>query len=91
MADLCCKGSIIAQDIYSKPFIDGETSFAVKKQSNIMAKMGEPWKFGLDMSDKPREVVEAFLNECGLELSVYKQFGVKLGLEPYYCIVESHL
>lgn len=56
-----------------------------------MAKMGEPWKFGLDMSDKPREVVEAFLNECGLELSVYKQFGVKLGLEPYYCIVESHL
>ncbi len=73
------------------PLLMVKLHLLLKKQSNIMAKMGEPWKFGLDMSDKPREVVEAFLNECGLELSVYKQFGVKLGLEPYYCIVESHL
>ena len=51
MSDLCAKGSIIAQDFYSKAFITGETSIAVKKGLKMLEKMGEPWVYGIDMSE----------------------------------------
>jgi methyltransferase (TIGR00027 family) len=89
MADLCVDGSIIAQDFYSKTFILGETSKTVKSQMNMMEKMGEPWKFGIDMSSNPEAAVETFLEECGLKLTEYNQFGEKLDIEPFYCIVEA--
>ena len=54
-----------------------------------MAKMGEPWTFGIDMSDNPKEAVESFLNECGLTTICCTQFGEKLDIEPFYCIVET--
>jgi methyltransferase (TIGR00027 family) len=89
MADLCVDGSIIAQDFYSKAFISGETSKIVKRSSSMIEKMGEPWKFGLDMSNDPKVAVESFLKECGLKMTEYIQFSEKLDIEPFYCIVEA--
>lgn len=89
MTDLCVAGSIIAQDFYSKEFILGKTSRAVKKSLRLLQKMGEPWMFGLDMSNNPKVSVELLIEECGLELTHYIQFGEKLEIEPYYCIVEA--
>jgi len=89
MADLCVDGSIIAQDFYSKAFSLGEYSKIVKRQMSIIEKMGEPWKFGIDMSNDPNAAVESFLKECGLKMTEYTQFSEKLDIEPFYCIVEA--
>ncbi len=55
----------------------------------MIEKMGEPSKFGIDMSDDPKAAVESFLKECGLKMTEYIQFGEKLDIEPFYCIVEA--
>ena len=89
MADLCTDGSIIAQDFYSKAFISGETSKLVKRSMRIIEKMGEPWKFGIDMSNDPKAAVESYLKECGLKTTEHIQFSEKLDIEPFYCIVEA--
>jgi methyltransferase (TIGR00027 family) len=89
MAELCVNGSIIVQDLYSKAYISGEISKTVKRSSRMMEKMGEPWKFGIDMSNDPKAAVESFLKECGLKLTEFNLFGEKLDIEPFYCIVES--
>jgi len=89
MADLCVDGSIIAQDFYSKAFALGEYSRIAKRNMSMIERMGEPWKFGIDMSNDPNAAVESFLKECGLKMTEYIQFGEKLDIEPFYCIVEA--
>ena len=89
MADLCVDGSIIAQDFYSKAFSLGETSRIVKRNMSLIERMGEPWKFGIDMSNEPTTAIESFLKECGLKIIEINQFGEKLDIEPFYCIVEA--
>ena len=89
MADLCTDGSIIAQDFYSTAFMSGEISKLATRNMNLIAKMGEPWKFTIDMSNDPKVAVESFLKECGLKMTEYIQFGEKLDIEPFYCIVEA--
>jgi methyltransferase (TIGR00027 family) len=89
MADLCVDGSVIAQDFYSEAYSRGEYSFIAKRNMSLIESMGEPAKFGIDMSDDPKTAVESFLNECGLEMTDYIQFGEKLDIEPFYCIVEA--
>ena len=89
MADLCVVGSIIAQDFYSKAYSLGDYSFIAKKNMSLIESMGEPAKFGIDMSDDPKAAVESFLKECGLKMTEYIQFGEKLDIEPLYCIVEA--
>ena len=89
MADLCVAGSIIAQDFYSKSFMSGEISKMAAKNMSIIEKMGEPWKFTIDMSNDPKASIGSFLKECGLEMTKYTQFGEKLNIEPFYCIVEA--
>ncbi len=89
MADLCVDGSIIAQDFYSQAFASGEYSKEAKRFMSIIEKMGEPPKFGIDMSDDPKAAVESFLKDCGLNMTEYIQFGEKLDIEPFYCIVEA--
>ena len=89
MADLCVDGSIIAQDFYSKAFSSGEYSKTAKRFMGIIERMGEPPKFGIDMSDDPKAAVKSFLKECGLKMTKYTQFGEKLDIEPFYCIVEA--
>jgi len=89
MADLCVDGSIIAQDFYSKAFVLGEYSIIAKRQNSMIEKMGEPLKFGIDMSNDPKAAIESFLKECGLKMTEFNQFGEKLNIEPFYCIVEA--
>lgn len=89
MADLCVDGSVIVQDLYSESYISGEYSFLAKRNMRLIEKMGEPAKFGIDMSNNPKAAVESFLQECGLGMKNYIQFGEKLDIEPFYCIVES--
>lgn len=89
MVDLCADGSVVAQDFYSKAFISGEISSIVRRNSNLIKKMGEPWKFGIDMSNDPKEAVNSFLQLCGFKMTDYIQFGEKTDIEPYYCIVEA--
>jgi methyltransferase (TIGR00027 family) len=89
MADLCVDGSVIAQDFYSKAYILGEISKTVNRSSRMIEKMGEPWKFGIDMSNDPKAALESFLKECGLKITEINQFGEKLDIEPFYCIVEA--
>ena len=55
----------------------------------VIEKMGEPWIFGIDMSENPKAEVESFLKECGLDMTEFIQFGEKLDIEPFYCIVEA--
>ena len=89
MADLCVDGSIIAQDFYSKAFLSGKISKLAKTNMRMIERMGESSKFGIDMSDDPKAAVESFLKECGLKMTEYIQFGEKLDVEPFYCIVEA--
>jgi methyltransferase (TIGR00027 family) len=89
MVDLCVDGSIIAQDFYSQAFASGEYSKESRKFLSIIEKMGEPPKFGIDMSDDPKAAVESFLKECRLKMTECIQFGEKLDIEPFYCIVEA--
>jgi len=89
MTDLCVDGSVIAQDFYSKAYSLGEYSFIAKRNMSLIESMGEPAKFGIDMSDDPKAEIESFLKECGLKMTEYIQFGEKLDIEPFYCIVEA--
>ena len=89
MANLCVDGSIIAQDFYSKAFALGKYSKTAKRYMSIIEKMGESSKFGIDMSNDPKAAVESFLKESGLKIKEINQFGEKLDIEPFYCIVEA--
>jgi len=89
MADLSADGSVIAQDFYSRAYSSGNYSFIAKRNMDLIAKMGEPAKFGIDMSDDPKKAVGAFLENCGLKMTEYLQFGEKLEIKPFYCIVEA--
>ena len=90
MADISGKGSVIALDFYSKAFLKGETSYTVKKSANIMKKMGEPWIFGIDMSEDARRNIESLLKESGLALKDLVLYGGKgKTIKPFYAIAEA--
>ena len=90
MADISGKGSIIALDFYSKVFVKGEASRAMKKSADLMRKMGEPWIFGIDMSEDARGNVESLLKESGLALKDFVLFGEKNKTKkPFYAIAEA--
>lgn len=90
MSDLCAKGSIIALDFYSKAFITGETSTAVKKGLKMLEKMGEPWVYGIDMSENAHGNIESLLKEAGLTLNDLVLCGGKgKTKKPFYAIVEA--
>ncbi len=91
MVDLSADGSVIVQDLYSESYIRGEYSFLAKRNMRLIEKMGEPAKFGIDMSENPKAAVNSFLQACGLSMNNYIQFGEKLDIEPFYCIVESEI
>jgi methyltransferase (TIGR00027 family) len=89
MAGLCIEGSTVAQDFYSTSFASGAMSRTVGRTARLVERMGEPWKFGIDMADAPRAAVETFLRDCGLRITQIHQFGEKRDAEPCYCIVEA--
>ena len=41
------------------------------------------------MSDNPKELLESFLQDWGLKMIEYFQFGEKKESEPFCCIVEA--
>ncbi len=88
MAELSCPGSIIAQDFYSTALFTGEISKSAMRIMNMINKMGEPWKFTIDMSEGADNAIGTFLSECGLKMTSCDQFGKKLDIPPYYCIIE---
>lgn len=89
MSSLCNEESIVVQDLYSKRFASGAFSKIVQKNANLIGKMGEVWKYGLDLSDKPSSDINNFLKECHLETIHINQFGRHTNIEPYYFIVEA--
>jgi hypothetical protein len=89
MTELSTDDSIIVQDFYSLGFLKGDILKAAKKQMDLIAKNGEPWKFGLEMKENPKESVTNFLSKCNQEITDYYLFGEKLDIDPFYCIVES--
>jgi hypothetical protein len=87
---IVAEGSIIAQDFYSKVFLKGETSRAMKKSADLIKKMGEPWIFGIDMSEDARGNVESLLKESGLALKNLVLFGEKNKTKKsFYAIAEA--
>jgi hypothetical protein len=56
---------------------------------SLIESMGEPAKFGIDMSDDSKVAVESFLKDCGLNMTEFTQFGEKLDIKPFYCIVKA--
>jgi O-methyltransferase involved in polyketide biosynthesis len=90
MADISGRGSIITMDFYSKVFLKGETSRAMKKSADLMKKMGEPWIFGIDMSEDAKRNVESLLKESGLALKNLVLFGGKnKTYKTFYAIAEA--
>jgi len=90
MADISGKGSVIAQDFYSQAFLTGGTSYAMKKSINLMKKMGEPWIFGIDMSEDARGNIESLLKKSGLALKDLVLYGGKNKTsKPFYAIAEA--
>jgi len=90
MADIGAKGSVIAQDFYSKAFLKGQISYLMKKSINLMKKMGEPWVFGIDMSEDAKGNIESFLKESGLTLKDLVLLGGKGKTnKPFYAIAEA--
>ncbi len=92
MSDLSPKGSIIAQDFYSKAFIKGENTAAIKKGIRMMEKMGEPWLYGINMSEDAKGTIESLLNESGLVLKDLVLCGQKSKIgkgKPFYAITEA--
>lgn len=86
MSALSSKGSILAQDFYSKSFIAGDT-YLMRKAIQLVEKMGEPWLYGIDMSGDVKTSIEALVNEFKFQVSEVSQFGHrgKKG-KPFYAI-----
>lgn len=90
MADISAKGSIIAQDFYSKALIKGDTSYIMKKMGNMLKKRGELWLFGIDMSEDARKTIDSLLQESGLTLKSLILCGGKGKTnKPFYAIAEG--
>ncbi len=86
MSALSSKGSILAQDFYSRAFIEGET-YLMRKAIQSAEKMGEPWIYGIDMSGDVKVKIEAFVSEFNFQVSEVSQFGHKGKRgKPFYAI-----
>ena len=89
MAKLCNEESIIIQDFYGTALMDGSISSAAKKNMDMISKMGEPWKFTLDMSNNPIEETRKFLLKGNQEMTDHYLFGRHLDIQKSYIITES--
>jgi len=56
----------------------------------MVARMGEPWLFGIDRSKDVKATIEAILNDVGLQLGELVLSGNKdEHTPPFYAIVEA--
>jgi len=90
MAELSASGSIVVQDFYSSTLLTGEAGAAFRSAGRTVAKMGEPWLFGIDMSKDVNATIEALLNEYGLVVKEVVLCGAKdESTPPFYALVEA--
>ena len=86
---LSAPGSVLIHDYYSRALVEGEIP-AFKRAGDLVARMGEPWTFGLDMSGDVRATVTAFLEESGFAVGELLPFGSKdADTPPFHLIVEA--
>ncbi|MBW1881563.1 MAG: SAM-dependent methyltransferase [Deltaproteobacteria bacterium] len=90
MAELCASGSVVVQDFYSTTLLTGAASSGFGSTGRIVAWMGEPWRFGIDMSKDAKATIEALLDEYGLVVKEVVLCGAKdESTPPFYAIVEA--
>ena len=89
ISSLCASGSVLVSDFYSEEILNGETP-SFKKAAKIVAKMGEPWKFGVDMSQDADKEVASVISQFGFTARELILFGNKDSeTAPFYAIVEG--
>ncbi len=91
MKDLSAPGSIIAQDFYSTAFLDGSISKMAISNMNMISKLGEPWKFTLDMRDGSKNAIDNYLSNLNLSILEEYEFGKETSIDPFYSIVVSKI
>jgi hypothetical protein len=91
MADLCVDGSIIVQDFYSKAFLSGEISKFTKRNMSMIERMGELWKFGINMSNDPNKAnsVDAKSSAADSRRSLLKKRTNNEFPQIYFEIIEQ--
>lgn len=90
VAELSVPGSILIQDLYSKDFIEGKVLKVGKTSQRFLEKMGEPMKFGLDMSSNSEEVIRNYLKSNNVPMRAVTLYGSNhYDNKPFYAIVES--
>lgn len=86
MSELAAPGSVLSCDWYGTGFTN-PTRRALKKSIDGLKKLGEPIKFGVDMSD-PRATVDALLSETNFAVSTCDTLKVSIfGDDPFYMAV----
>ena len=89
ISSLCASGSVLIVDFYSKEILNGETP-SFKKAAKLVYKMGEPWKFAVDMSQDAEKEVTSVLSEFGFTIGELILFGNKDSeTAPFYAVVEG--
>ena len=86
---LASAGSVIVQDFYSKSLVEG-TAAGFKTAGKMVAKMGEPWLFGLEMSDDANASISTFVEDAGFNVGEVVLFGNKNAqTPPFHAVVEA--
>jgi len=88
VADICGSGSVITQDFYSTEFMDGTAFPRMKRSVDLMKEIGEPWLFGIDMSQNTTSTIEKLINETGFDLNEITLYGENKtsSKNPFYAI-----
>jgi len=79
LAELSAKGSVIAQDFFSKAFIEKMKKLSVTLRNSIL--------FGVDMSEDAGKPIEFLLQESGLTLTNLILYGEKGKTKKPFCAI----
>lgn len=79
LAELSAKGSIIAQDFFSKAFIEKMKKLSATLRNSIL--------FGVDMSEDAGKPIEFLLQESGLTLTNLILYGEKGKTKKSFCAI----
>ena len=89
ISSLCASGSVLVVDFYSQEILNGETP-SFRRSAKMVAKMGEPWKFAVDMSEDAEKEVASVISEFGFTAGELLLFGNKDSeTAPFYAVVEG--
>ena len=89
ISSLCSSGSVLVVDFYSQEILNGETA-SFRNAAKLVAKMGEPWKFAVDMSIDADKEISSVLSEFDFTTGELILFGNKDSeTAPFYAVVEG--